>query len=81
MPRFPAGVQVCRDAFCKLLGVGSWRLVRTRQNFKGEDRRKYGVLAENIGTTPSQQTMFLNFDDKFLTQLQAHGPVMISVIL
>ncbi len=39
------GIQVCREAFCKLLGIGSWRLVRTRRAFQGEDMRKYGILS------------------------------------
>ena len=39
------GIQVCREAFCKLLGIGSWRLVRTRRAFQGEDLRKYGILS------------------------------------
>ena len=39
---FPwSGVQVCREAFCKLMGISSCRLVRTRHCFQGEDQRKY----------------------------------------
>ena len=41
-----AGAQVCRLAFMKLLGVGSWRLTRTRHVFQGTDMRKYSSWAK-----------------------------------
>ena len=36
---FLAGVQVCRRAFQKMLGIGCGRLSRTRGNFQGLDER------------------------------------------
>lgn len=46
------GVQVCREAFLRLMGIGSNRLVRTREAFRGQDMRKFGPLdAADLETT------------------------------
>ena len=55
------GIQVCREAFCKLLGIGSWRLVRTRRAFQGEDLRKYGILSLKYTTLWETQCTLWKF--------------------
>ena len=39
------GVQICRDAFLQLMGIGRNRLIRTKHSFRGQDLRPLGVLA------------------------------------
>ena len=53
------GIQVCRTAFLQLLGIGRGRLARTKQCFRGEDARKYGLLALET-TIHTSWTSFLN---------------------
>ena len=48
---FLGGVQICRDAFIRLLGISGGRLVRTRRSFKGQDMRKFSLLATNMFCT------------------------------
>ena len=42
----PAGIQVCRDAFLNLLGIGRDRLARTKKSFRGQDLRSMRFLAK-----------------------------------
>ena len=38
------GYEVCRAAFCQLLGIGRQRLARCKKTFRGQDYRKFGSL-------------------------------------
>ena len=40
------GVSVCRTAFLQILGIGKSRLARTKKAFRGEDARRFGILAQ-----------------------------------
>lgn len=41
------GIQVCREAWLQLLGIGRDRLARCKKNFRGTDLRSLGCFASN----------------------------------
>ena len=45
LEHLPSGIQVCREAFCRILGISGWQLVRTKRRYQGEDYRRYGALS------------------------------------
>ena len=40
-----SGIQVCRQAWLQILGIGKERILRCKRNFKGTDGRSLGSLA------------------------------------
>ena len=56
---FLNGVQVCRRAFQRMLGVGCSRMNRTRARFQGQDERKlqgHGSFARPASATTSVES-------------------------
>lgn len=52
------GVQVCRQAWLHILGIGRERLMRCKRNFRGTDGRSVGTL---VPKCPKQYRIYFMF--------------------